>query len=65
QAISGPLEGMKMQQLDRITSARRYLLAYLNGSGKQMGKTVQTFAQAGGFELRTPVEEDNAEGSAA
>ena len=65
QAISGPLEGMKMQQLDRITSARRYLLAYLNGSGKKVGKTVQTFAQAGGFELKTSVAEDNSEGSAA
>lgn len=45
QAISGPLEGMKMQQLDRITSARRYLRAYLNGNGKK----VQAFANDGGF----------------
>ncbi|MCM5704060.1 type I-E CRISPR-associated protein Cse1/CasA [Larsenimonas salina] len=65
QAISGPLEGMKMQQLERITSARRYLLAYLNGSGKKVGKTVQTFAQAGGFELKTSLAEENSEGSAA
>lgn len=63
QAISGPLEGMKMQQLERITSARRYLLAYLNGSGKKIGKTVQAFAQAGGFELKAPQSEDNREGA--
>lgn len=63
QAISGPLEGMKMQQLERITSARRYLHAYLNGRGKKVGKTVQTFAQVGGFELSTPAPENNPEGT--
>lgn len=65
QAISGPLEGMKMQQLERITSARRYLLAYLNGNGKKIGKTVQAFAQVGGFELEAPQSDNNREGSAA
>ncbi|GAB3338227.1 type I-E CRISPR-associated protein Cse1/CasA [Chromohalobacter beijerinckii] len=63
QAVSGPLEGMKMQQLERITSARRYLQAYLNGRGKKVGKTVQTFAQVGGFELSTPAPENNPEGT--
>lgn len=63
QAISGPLEGMKMQQLERITSARRYLHAYLNGRGKKVGKTVQTFAQVGGFELSTSAPENNPEGT--
>lgn len=65
QAISGPLEGMKMQQLERITSARRYLRTYLNGSGKKVGKTVQTFAEAGGFDLKTPATEDHREESPA
>ncbi|WP_295037657.1 type I-E CRISPR-associated protein Cse1/CasA [Salinicola sp.] len=65
QAISGPLEGMKMQQLERITSARRYLLDYLNGSGKKIGKTVQAFAQVGGFELKAPQSEGNRKGNAA
>ncbi|WP_280564328.1 type I-E CRISPR-associated protein Cse1/CasA [Chromohalobacter sp. 48-RD10] len=65
QAISGPLEGMKMQQLERISNARRYLLAYLNGSGKKAGKTMQVFAEKGGFELKAPQAEDNREGSAA
>lgn len=64
QAISGPLEGMKMQQLERITSARRYLLAYLNGSGKKVGKTVQTFAQIGGFDLKALRIERNEESPA-
>ncbi|MEA3253177.1 MAG: type I-E CRISPR-associated protein Cse1/CasA [Pseudomonadota bacterium] len=65
QAISGPLEGMKMQQLERITGARRYLLAYLNGSGKKVGKTVQTFAKAGGFELPAQAPKTNNTESAA
>lgn len=64
QAISGPLEGMKMQQLERITAARRYLLDYLNGSGKKVGKTMQAFAEEGGFELKAPQAEDHREGSA-
>lgn len=64
QAISGPLEGMKMQQLERITSARRYLLAYLNGSGKKVGKTVQTFAEIGDFDLKAPRIERNEESPA-
>ncbi|MGP9663104.1 type I-E CRISPR-associated protein Cse1/CasA [Halomonas sp. AOP22-C1-8] len=60
QAISGPLEGMKMQQLDRITSARRYLRAYLNGNGKK----VQAFANDGGFDLKAPMAERNEESPA-
>ncbi|QJQ93889.1 MULTISPECIES: type I-E CRISPR-associated protein Cse1/CasA [Halomonadaceae] len=64
QAISGPLEGMKMQQLERITSARRYLQAYLNGSGKKIGKTVQTFAQVGSFELSSPTTQRDEESAA-
>lgn len=65
QAISGPLEGLKMQQLERISDARRYLTAYLNGSGKKVGKTVQTFAQEGGFELKALSPDAQSEGSAA
>ncbi|WP_224106561.1 type I-E CRISPR-associated protein Cse1/CasA [Vreelandella aquamarina] len=65
QAISGPLEGMKMQQLERITNARRYLSAYLSGSDKKIGKTVQMFAAEGSFELTTPVTEGNSEESPA
>lgn len=64
QAISGPLEGMKMQQLERITSARRYLLAYLNGSGRKVGKTMQTFADVGGFDLKAPKGERHEESPA-
>lgn len=65
QAISGPLEGMKMQQLERITSARCYLLAYLNGSGNKVGKTMQAFSEAGGFELKTSAFEDHRQESPA
>lgn len=63
QAISGPLEGLKMQQLERITRARRYLQAYLAGSGKKSGKVVREFAQAGQFELRKSQERVHDSGS--
>jgi CRISPR system Cascade subunit CasA len=50
-ALSGSLEGLKTQQLARMTRARRSLQAFVNGSGKG-GKTVREFATRGGFELQ-------------